>query len=61
MATNAAAITADLIEEFKAKGFDTENDFAKNKDLAEAIGKVIYKHMQLLDDKSGNPASQGHQ
>ena len=61
MATNASALEADIIKELKAQGFDTDNEFAETTKMAIALGKAIYKHMQLLDDKSGNPASQGHQ
>ena len=60
MATNAAALMADIIKELKAEGFVTDNEFAQTEKLASALGKAIYKHMTLLDDNSGNPASTGH-
>ena len=60
MATNAAALVADIITELKAEGFTTDNEFAQTKKLAAALGRAVYKHMTLLDDITGSPASTGH-
>ena len=60
MATNATALMADIIKELQAEGFATGNEFAQTEKLASALGKAIYKHMTLLDDKTGTPASTGH-
>ncbi|BCS94500.1 hypothetical protein DSLASN_01320 [Desulfoluna limicola] len=60
MATNAAALMADIIKELKAEGFATGNEFAQTEKLAAALGRAVYKHMTLLDDNTGTPASTGH-
>lgn len=60
MATNASALEADIIKELKNEGFATDNEFARIERLAAALGRAVYKHMTLLDDTSGSPASKGH-
>ena len=60
MATSAAALVADIITELKAEGFTTDNEFAQTEKMAAALGRAVYKHMTLLDDNSGTPASTGH-
>ncbi|SCX85029.1 hypothetical protein [Desulfoluna spongiiphila] len=60
MATSAAALVADIIKELKVEGFATGNEFAQTEKMAAALGRAVYKHMTLLDDTSGSPASKGH-